>query len=67
MAVIQEKVDEIEGGLQETNTYDEELIKDIGKLKVLKSIQKTNESELTLHEKDLFKLKDCERESNKYL
>jgi len=41
------------------------MLKKQAKVKVFMDSKKSNDSELQKHEKDLFALKQCERESNK--
>jgi len=41
------------------------MLKELGRVKVFMDMKKSNDSDLQKHEKDLFALKQCERESNK--
>jgi len=62
---IHEFISQREKQLEAEGKFDEDLVEDRSKLKVLFSLQKENNSDLERHEKELFKLKECERESNK--
>lgn len=55
--------------LEKEGKFDEldKIVQDKSKVKIMINYTKTNDSDLQRHELDLFELKECERESNKYL
>lgn len=50
---------------EERNEFDETIVKHRSWINIIINNARKNDSDLQRHEKELFKLKECERESNK--